>query len=86
MSVASVSSDVCARLTNLRATSTGWAADCPLHGGNGRSPGLTLAMARDGRTHAYCWGGCSGEALAAALGSRVVIDNARRDRSEKARP
>lgn len=64
-----------------RRNGAGWTARCPAH--HDRTPSLAITD-RDGRVLVHCHGGCSQNAVIAALGERGLWDKAARGRSEGA--
>jgi len=57
---------ILARLQGVRRNGSGWQARCPAH--EDRSPSLSIAEGRDGRTLLNCFAGCSPENIVRALG------------------
>ena len=57
---------ILARLHGVRRNGSGWQARCPAH--EDRSPSLSIAGGRDGRTLLNCFAGCSPENIVQALG------------------
>ena len=54
------------RLPDARRNGKGWQARCPAH--DDTSPSLSVTAGDDGRVLLHCFGGCTFEAVAAALG------------------
>jgi hypothetical protein len=63
--VTAVTAEAVADLLQARPNASGWMARCPAH--EDRSPSLSIGTGRDGRTLLNCFGGCSLEAVCAAL-------------------
>lgn len=63
--------DLISRLSGVKKTGrSSWAACCPAH--EDRSPSLSVKVTDDGRTLLHCFGGCSTDAVLAALGMEMA--------------
>ncbi len=61
--------DFLARLDAVNPTGPDrWMARCPVEAHDDRTPSLSIAIGQDGRTLAKCFGGCSIEQVAGAIG------------------
>lgn len=84
------------RLEGVRSTGQGrWVARCPAH--EDRRPSLSIRQTEDGRWLVYCFAGCGGEEIRAALGvdwsaffpdsiRSATTDDGRRGRRHRQRP